>query len=70
MLCHVEIVVQIPHDADSEKIKALSAAEVERAKMDPVVGRISLSYSPSYSAFRPDGDLSRSFGLTMRTRLR
>ena len=32
MLFHVEIVVQIPHDVDSEKIKALSAAEVERAK--------------------------------------
>ena len=33
MLCHVEIVVQIPPDADSEKIKALSAAEVERARV-------------------------------------
>ena len=33
MLCHVEIVVQIPRDVDSEKIKALSAAEVERAKV-------------------------------------
>jgi muconolactone D-isomerase len=32
LLCHVEIVVQIPHDADREKIKSLSAAEVERAK--------------------------------------
>ncbi len=33
MLCHVEMVVQIPHDVDSEKIKALSAAEIERAKV-------------------------------------
>lgn len=32
MLFHVEIVVQIPHDVDSEKIKDLSAAEVECAK--------------------------------------
>ena len=32
MLCYVEIVVRIPHDVDSEKIKVLSAAEVERAK--------------------------------------
>ena len=32
MLFHVEIVVKIPHDVDSEKSKALSAAEVERAK--------------------------------------
>jgi muconolactone D-isomerase len=32
LLFHVEIVVKIPHDVDSEKIKALSAAEVERAK--------------------------------------
>ena len=32
MLCHVEIVIRIPNDADSEKIKALSAAEIERAK--------------------------------------
>lgn len=32
MLFQVEIVVQIPHDLDSEKIKDLGAAEVERAK--------------------------------------
>jgi len=32
LLCYVEIVVRIPHDVDSEKIKVLSAAEVERAK--------------------------------------
>jgi muconolactone D-isomerase len=32
LLFHVQIVVQIPHDVDSEKIKALGAAEVERAK--------------------------------------
>jgi muconolactone D-isomerase len=32
MLCHVEIVIRIPNDVDSEKIKALSAAEIERAK--------------------------------------
>ncbi len=32
MLWHVEIVVRIPHDAGPEEIKALSAAEVERAK--------------------------------------
>jgi len=32
LLWHVEIVVQIPHEVDSEKIKALSAAEVKRAK--------------------------------------
>jgi muconolactone D-isomerase len=32
LLFHVEIVVQIPHDVDPEKTKALSAAEVERAK--------------------------------------
>jgi muconolactone D-isomerase len=32
LLFHVEIVVQIPHDVDSEKIKALSVTEVERAK--------------------------------------
>ena len=32
MLCHVEIVIRIPNDVDSETIKALSAAEIERAK--------------------------------------
>jgi muconolactone D-isomerase len=32
LLFHVEIVVEIPHDVNSEKIKPLSAAEVERAK--------------------------------------
>jgi muconolactone delta-isomerase len=32
LLFHVQIVVQISHDVDSEKIKALGAAEVERAK--------------------------------------
>jgi muconolactone D-isomerase len=32
MLCHVEIVIRIPNDVGSEKIKALSAAEIERAK--------------------------------------
>jgi muconolactone D-isomerase len=32
LLFHVEITVQIPHDVDSGKIKALSAVEVERAK--------------------------------------
>jgi muconolactone D-isomerase len=32
LLYHVEIVVQVPHDVDSEKIKALSAAEIELAK--------------------------------------
>jgi muconolactone D-isomerase len=32
LLWHVEIIVQIPHDVDSEKIKTLSVAEVERAK--------------------------------------
>jgi muconolactone D-isomerase len=32
LLFHVEITVQIPHDVASEKIKALSAVEVERAK--------------------------------------
>ena len=39
MLFHVEIVVQIPHDVDSEKIRALSAAEVERAKTLQVEGK-------------------------------
>jgi muconolactone D-isomerase len=33
LLYHVEIVVEIPHDVDPEKIKTLSAAEVELAKM-------------------------------------
>jgi muconolactone D-isomerase len=33
LLCHVETVVQIPHDVDPEMIKALSAAELERARM-------------------------------------
>lgn len=32
MLCHVEIVIRTPNDFDSEKIKALSAAEIEHAK--------------------------------------
>jgi muconolactone D-isomerase len=32
MLFHVNIVVRIPHDADPEKIKDLSAQEHERAK--------------------------------------
>lgn len=32
MLCHVEIVIGIPNNLDSEKIKALSTAEIERAK--------------------------------------
>jgi muconolactone D-isomerase len=32
MLCHVEIVIRIPNGVGSEKIKALSAAEIERAK--------------------------------------
>jgi muconolactone D-isomerase len=33
LLFHVKIVLRIPHDVDSDKIKALSAAEVERAKV-------------------------------------
>jgi muconolactone D-isomerase len=32
MLFHVSIVVRIPHDADPEKVKQLSAEEHERAK--------------------------------------
>jgi muconolactone D-isomerase len=32
LLFHVEIIVKIPQDVQSEKIQALSAAEVERAK--------------------------------------
>ena len=32
MLFHVVIAVEIPHGADSEKIHALSVAEIERAK--------------------------------------
>jgi muconolactone D-isomerase len=32
MLFHVSITVRIPHDADAEKIKRLSAQEHERAK--------------------------------------
>jgi muconolactone D-isomerase len=32
MLFHVSIAVQIPHDADPDKIKQLSAQEHERAK--------------------------------------
>jgi muconolactone D-isomerase len=32
LLWHVDVVVQISRDVDSDKIKALSAAEVERAK--------------------------------------
>ncbi len=32
MLYHVEIIIRIPHDADPDKIKALSASEIERAK--------------------------------------
>lgn len=32
MLCHVEIVIQIPNNVDPEKIKTLSTAEIERVK--------------------------------------
>ena len=32
MLFHVSIAIRIPHDADQEKIKQLSAKEHERAK--------------------------------------
>jgi muconolactone D-isomerase len=32
MLFHVHIVVRVPHDANQEKIKALSSAEVDRAQ--------------------------------------
>jgi muconolactone D-isomerase len=33
VLFQVQIIVRVPHDMDKEKVQALSAAEVERAKV-------------------------------------